>query len=33
MSSCINTNAAEFRSLQERSGLSDFQLKVAVRAY
>ncbi len=33
MSSCINTNAAEFRSLQERSGLSEFQLKVAVRAY
>lgn len=33
MSSCINTDAAEFRSLQERSGLSDFQLKVAVRAY
>lgn len=33
MSSCINTSAAEFRSLKERSGLSDFQLKVAVRAY
>lgn len=33
MSSCINTSAAEFRLLKEQSGLSDFQLKVAVRAY
>lgn len=33
MDACINTNAAEFRSLQERSGLSDLQLKMAIRTY
>lgn len=33
MNACINTNAAEFRALKESSGLSDFQLKVAIRAY
>lgn len=33
MNSCINTSSAEFRALKERSGLSDFQLKVALRAY
>lgn len=33
MNVCINTNAAEFRALKERSGLSDFQLKTAIRTY
>lgn len=33
MDACINTNAAEFRALKERSGLSDFQLKAAIRNY
>lgn len=33
MSSCINTNSVEFRALKECSGLSDFQLKAAIRAY
>lgn len=33
MSSCINTESAEFRALKQRSGLSDFQLKVGLRAY
>lgn len=33
MSSCINTNAAEFRVLKEYSGLSDFNLKAAIRDF
>lgn len=31
--SCINTSLAEFSALKERTGLSDFDLKVAIRAY
>lgn len=33
MSTCINTTSAEFSALKKRTGLSDFQLKVGVRAY
>lgn len=33
MSSCINTESAEYRALKQRSGLSDFQLKVGLRTY
>lgn len=33
MSTCINTTSAEYRALKERSGLSDFDLKVSLRAY
>lgn len=33
MNSCINLNSAEFRALQERSGLSDFLLEVLVAKY
>lgn len=33
MDACINTNAAEFRALQKSSGLPDFLLKSAIRAF
>jgi len=33
MAFCINTNSAEFRTLQQRSGLPEFQLKTIVSEY
>ena len=33
MDACINTSSAEFRALKESSGLSDFQLEIAIDDY